>query len=225
MKTDEWICHLSPGKSFVDVGALWNTVNEKVSLAAKAGASKISIADIQPTDNEWWQKMDEHLAAHGINEYSKIVADAVAPNAPELIGVHDVVYCSGIIYHLANPILLLEQLRKCTLEHLILGSMVIPETLETPEGIWDATCSAIFVPSLSGELRKIVESHFTRLGLNIAGITKPPPVRWLSSEVTPWWWLMSPPILHHMVEAASFRIIDEYWSWEERTFHIVAVPE
>jgi len=46
MACNEWIKQYVQGKTFVDVGRLWGTVNEKVSVAAKAGARETSMIDI-----------------------------------------------------------------------------------------------------------------------------------------------------------------------------------
>ncbi|MEO8839534.1 MAG: hypothetical protein ABI351_12580 [Herbaspirillum sp.] len=48
--------------------------------------------------------------------------------------VHEVVHCSGIIYHVPDPYRMLVNLRKLTAEHLILTSMVVPERIKNREG-------------------------------------------------------------------------------------------
>lgn len=216
---NEKVRQLAPGKSFVDVGALWNIRNEKISVAGQAGASHLAIADISPTDSMWWDRMASHLHQY---DYDAIIVDATAPNAPELIGQHDIVHCSGVIYHQPDPMQLLLNLRRCTNETLVLGSMVIPDILETKHGILDSTSTPVFVPALEGRTKKIVAAHYGRIGLTVGGVSGPAPSSWSHPDRVPWWWLLSPSVIRSMVEASSFRVVDEFWTWEDRAFAVVA---
>ncbi len=40
LKCNDWISGFVKGKTFADIGGLWGTVNEKVTVAAKAGLSE-----------------------------------------------------------------------------------------------------------------------------------------------------------------------------------------
>ena len=48
------------------------------------------------------------------------------PDLPARLGRFDVVFCSGIIYHVPNPVLTLEQLRRLCGRVLILASPCFP---------------------------------------------------------------------------------------------------
>ena len=50
---DRFIHEVSKDKSFVDVGGLWGTVNERVSVAHAAGARELAMLDISPPDGKW----------------------------------------------------------------------------------------------------------------------------------------------------------------------------
>jgi len=51
------------------------------------------------------------------------------------LGEHDVVWCSGVLYHAPHPLLTLERLRSVTGETLILATETLPERL--PESLGD----------------------------------------------------------------------------------------
>ena len=50
------------GLSFVDVGALWQAHNEKVSVATLAGARSAAIIDVTPPGDAAWARCREHLS-------------------------------------------------------------------------------------------------------------------------------------------------------------------
>ena len=224
---DRWIEALAPGKSFMDVGGLWGTRNEKVSVALKAGARAATMADIAPLGHQLWQDFDEHCRRLGISGYACTRLDVVEPPADQAALVHDVVHCSGIIYHVPDPYRMLANLRKLASEHLIITSMVVPEHIENAQGRLDFPADhAAFVPSLTDITRAIVAAHFDALDLSVAAINTPlaEPWRWPDGTPNygPWWWLMSPAFLRGVIEVAGFTIEDECWSWEGRSYSFLA---
>ena len=50
---DAFIARVVRGKSFADVGGLWGTVNEKVSVAHAAGAASLAMVDISEWGDRW----------------------------------------------------------------------------------------------------------------------------------------------------------------------------
>ena len=50
---DDYIRRVVRGRSFADVGGLWGTVNEKVSVAAQAEARSVAMIDISPAGSEF----------------------------------------------------------------------------------------------------------------------------------------------------------------------------
>lgn len=216
---DEWIKRLAPGRSFMDVGGLWGTKNEKVTIALKAGATRATMADIAPLDSAMWRDFDAHCASLGISNYAKARLDITAPGDASKTLRHDVVHCSGIIYHLPDPFEILTNLRQLAGQWLILTSMVVPERIKNQAGTLDFPADhAAFVPSLTNATRKIAAEHFRAAKVSIGGITQPMDEPWLwpdgKPNFGPWWWLMSPSFLRGMIEVAGFKIEDECWSWE-----------
>lgn len=218
-RKDEWIKQRAPGRSFMDVGGLWGTRNEKVSVALKAGASRATMADIAPLDHHMWSDFDAHCARMGITRYAKARLDITAPGDAEKSLQHDLVHCSGIIYHLPDPYTILANLRGLTGEWLILTSMVVPERIKNKAGTLDFPADrAAFVPSLTESTRKVVAEHFRAANVSIGGITQAMEEPWLWPDgrpnFGPWWWLMSPSFLRGMIQTGGFTVEDECWSWE-----------
>lgn len=227
-KKNDWIARLAPGGSFADVGGLWGTVNEKVSVAIRAGARECTMSDIAPQGHALWQAFDEHCAALGVSGYRKVTVDIVAPEPEKVLGVHDVVHCSGIIYHLPDPFRMLRNLRRVTRRHLIVSSMVVAERMETPAGTLEfGPDEARFVPALTPRNKAIVAAYFDALGIRIAAINNPAEPWILPGDIEnygPWWWLYSPPFLRGMAETAGYAIEDEGWTWEARAYSLLLRP-
>lgn len=211
--TQEWIANLAAGKSFVDVGGLLRTKNERVSDAMKAGASSATMADIQPEDSQMWRDFDAHCAAMGLSGYRKVVADLMAPDASEIIGQHDLVHCSGIIYHMPDPVGCLRSLRAITREHLILVSMVVPERIETSVGTLNLYGgSTLFVPALGPRQHAILHEYFTSTKTRVHSITGADVPNWTRPDGSPlfgpWWWLFTPRLLRNMISISGFEVLE-----------------
>lgn len=212
--TQDWIARIAAGKSFVDIGGLWGTVNERVSDAARAGASQLTMADMQPAGNEWWQKFLARAAELSVGDVRCVTVDVMSPGGPDAIGRHDVVHCSGIIYHLPDPYQLLQQLRRVANEYVILVSMVVPERIETESGTLALDGGeALFVPGLDAYQLTVVREHYRKLKVNIGSFENFHAEKWVQDDGTPrfgpWWWLMTPAFLRRMLEVAGFEVIED----------------
>ena len=53
-----WVQDLVKDKTFADVGGLWNTINEKVTVASLAGARDVTMIDLMDYKSHWWDKFD-----------------------------------------------------------------------------------------------------------------------------------------------------------------------
>src|SRR5437868_5978147 len=86
----EWIERIAPGRSFAEVGGLWGTVNEQVTVAAKGGAREVTMIDIAPDtgpEGYLWDRFRERCQQEGVKDYHCIRADLNAPGAVERVGV------------------------------------------------------------------------------------------------------------------------------------------
>jgi hypothetical protein len=121
------------------------------------------------------------------------------------LGRHDVVWCTGVIYHSPNPYEQLEHLRDLTSEWMVLGSHVIPEI----PGVRNA---CVFYPGLADVDRAAY-----------ATLHEHPEVCWgigQPFDTTPgngyanFWWGITPSALRSMAEYARFEVVEEYKPWE-----------
>jgi SAM-dependent methyltransferase len=215
---DEFIARVVRGRSFADVGGLWGTVNEKVSVAHAAGASALAMIDISERGDRW-TAFEARCRQLGVPDVRTVQGDVqeLVEAVPDL--VFDVVHCSGVLYHLPEPLRLLRALRKAAREHVVFTSAVTATTISNAAGTLRIPDSAaLFVPALSGAEREILRAHWEPvLGDGAHGITKDVP-RWRVEDFGPWWWLPTPAALSAMCEAAGFRVLDRGFFWNDNAF-------
>lgn len=211
---DEFIARVVRGHSFADVGGLWGTVNEKVSVAVRSKALTVAMVDISAPDSELWMQFSERLASLGISGCECISSDVCALAANGTARKFDVVHCSGVLYHHPNPIWFLEALRQIATRHLILTSAVTQETVSNDRGTFHIPPSGvIFVPALDQQERLILAKYWKeKAGVGACyGITEP--VQWNTRDFGPWWWLPTPRAMLAMAESAGFRVRDSGPTW------------
>ena len=218
---DQAIANVVSGKTFVDIGALWGTNNEKVSVAWAHGASEVSVIDILPPSNPLWTALDEHLVALGSPPAAHVTRnlDDVIDSDPK----YDVVHTSGVIYHCPSPMHTLGQLKLITREHLIITSMVIPATISSPTGsLTLRSGQSWFVPTLDVQDRQIAAEYLNSTGVVGAHGIDIPVSPWDASDYGPWWWLFTPQSFRELVETAGFEVVMEGPSWGGRSHTILA---
>jgi hypothetical protein len=159
----------APGRSFADVGAMWRLHGANSFLAEEVGATQVTAFDAM-------QATDEYRAEHERRGSSVrlVMGDLHDPQTPERVGVHDVVWCTGLMYHAPSPLLALERLAAMAGEYLILGTKTVPEVPGLPG-------MTVFFPSLSDEERRA----YSRLwGTGPCTPFDRDPVRSYAN----WWW-------------------------------------
>jgi hypothetical protein len=110
------------------------------------------------------------------------------------VGPHDVVWCSGVLYHAPHPLLTLERLRSITQRTLLLATEVLP----LPGRF------AAFAPH-----RRMHPAH-------------PPPFD-PAKGYGNWFWLPTPGAVRAMLRASGFAVTEEHRRGAfNRTF--VAIP-
>lgn len=220
---NQWIRERVRGLSFADLGGLWGTVNEKVSVALEGGAKEATMIDIAPLGHKLWQDFRTHATSRGLTSWGEKSADAVSPDLAARIGRFEMLHCSGIIYHLPDPYVLVRNCRAVASRFFILTSMFVPERIENEAGAIDLTeGGALFVPALTGRKKEIVAAHWTALKIEIDAINRPMRGPWLlpngKPDYGPWWWLMTPSVLRSMLTVSGFQVIDEGESWASRSY-------
>lgn len=103
------------GRSFADVGAMWQVEGAIAFAALAAGATRVTAMDLMPPS--------DRIAASPIRFVQGDLHDEAVMRA---VGEHDVVWCSGVLYHAPHPLLTLERLRSITAGTLLLATEVLP---------------------------------------------------------------------------------------------------
>jgi hypothetical protein len=212
---DELIGRVVAGASFADVGGLWGTVNEKVSVAHAHGARSLSMIDLSADGSHWWTAFDARCKSMNLPTVECVSGDIVAMTQLSDHAQYDVVHCSGVLYHLPDQMRLLVALRKLARRHVVLTSVVTPTRIENEAGVFEIPeCGAIFVPALADRDQAIVRAHWRQaLGdVGAVGLTTDLP-KWSVSDYAPWWWIPTIPTLFAMCTASGFTVVDAGASW------------
>lgn len=195
---DEWenrkklIPRLAPGRSFVDVGCMWEAHGEVAFRAEEAGAEPVTAFDgMNPTD----EYLREHERRSSAVRF--VQGDIHDPAAAEAIGEHDVVWCTGLLYHTPNPLLMLGRLASITRETLILATHTIPEV----PGV-EGAC--VLFPALSDEGRA---AHAQAWPPGTMGVTEPFEPGPLMTYAN-YWWGISPSALMGMLAVSGFEPVE-----------------
>lgn len=191
------IGELSPGKSFVDVGAIWNVHGANAFRAEDAGATRVTAMDISAATPEY----EAEHARRG-SKVRFVQGDLHDAAAREQVGKHDVVWCAGVLYHCPNPVHSIECLKEMVAETLVLITATAPEL----PGVQNA---AVFFPGLSRRQGKAWSRAYDaalgggqheRLGLS----TPFDPAESYGN----WWWGLSPSAVEGMLVACGFEIAE-----------------
>ena len=204
LEKHKWIVDHVGGRTFADIGGLWGTVNETVTIAALNGASETTMIDIQRESSEWWAAFHDRCASLNVSGYNSIVADICRRNVIAKTGQFDVTHCSGILYHVPDPIGLIRNLISITRERFILSSMLVPSRITNEAGSLDISVGEFHcVPILKGQTKAILATHFDDVGVNVGGVNGPDP-RFISTaghlRTGPWWYLFTAETMIAMCE-------------------------
>jgi hypothetical protein len=186
-----------PGKSFVDIGCMWNCNGAYAFAAEQSGArSVVGVDVISPTAA--FEQARRELKSN----VAFIQGDGVSPAVMEQIGQVDVVLCSGVLYHHPSPYHMLVSLRELCRETLILASATIPESRALGQ-------AAVYYPGLSEKHRRIWDVARSHGGGKRWAINIPyePAVGYSN-----WFWGLTPSCIRAMAETAGFRVEEVHLS-------------
>ncbi len=196
-----WIREHAPGRSFADIGGLFALAGDTAFLAEEVGAAPVTLFDAGDPDLcPFAVKREERGSSVRF-----VQGDLEDPVSVAEIGTHDIVWCSGVIYHTPNPVRQLLHLREITGELLYLGTHTIPEI----PGIENA---CIYYPGLPGAQRSAYASAH-RQPERLLGIGVPcddSPMRGHGN----FWWGITPSALRAMLATARFEVVEEHHRWE-----------
>lgn len=167
------------GRSFADVGCMWSVHGAIAFAAEAAGASAVTGLDVMGPTPEY----EAEHARRG-SRVRFVQGDLHDEAALAAVGPHDVVWCSGVIYHAPHPLLTLQRLRSIARETLILASETIPEIRGHPN-------ACVFAPPP---------------GVHPAHTEPFDPSRGYVN----WYWGLTPSALRAMLGAAGFTVREQH---------------
>jgi Methyltransferase domain len=167
------------GRSFVDVGCMWSVHGALCFAAEDAGAASVTGVDVMgPT-----ARFDAERARRE-SSMRFVQGDMHAPATVAAVGRHDVVWCSGLLYHAPHPLLTLERLHELTGRTLLLATETIAETPGRR-----GTC--VIAPTTA--------EHPNAEPADSAG-----------AGYGPWYWGISPSALRTMLKLSGFAVTEEH---------------
>jgi hypothetical protein len=185
---EELIARHVKGRSFVDIGCMW-TINGALCFAAEdAGAARVTGVDVMGPSDEFTTEKRRRAS-----KMRFVQGDVHDPATVAEIGRHDVVWCSGVLYHAPHPLLTLERLRELTGETLLLATETVAET--------------------PGRRGTIVIAPGTEEHPNAE------PARGPNAGYGPWYWGIAPSALRTMLTLSGFQIVEEH----RTPFHVTVV--
>ncbi|MEA2330227.1 MAG: tRNA (mo5U34)-methyltransferase [Thermoleophilaceae bacterium] len=186
----EYIGQHAPGRTFVDVGCMWGVNGDHSFAAEEAGATSVKGIDVFGPTPEFEAKKRERGSA-----VEFILGDVSHPETIARVGVADVVFCAGVLYHHPSPFDLVTALRRICGQTLILRTSTIPEIKSLPN-------AAVFYPMLAPEQRGLWNLSSAGVGRQV-GITDGfEPHQGYGN----WFWGMTPSCVHALLETAGFRV-------------------
>jgi hypothetical protein len=171
-------------RSFADIGTMWS-VNGRYAFEAEAGgASKVTAVDVMVPTEEF----ERELARRG-SEVRFVRADITQRESLAAVGTHEVVWCSGVVYHQPNPLTAVEHLAAICSDVLLVQSATIPEVPGLPQ-------ACVLFPGLGPADR----APYARVFPDAIGLgTDFDP----DATVANWWWGITPSALRGMVSAQA----------------------
>jgi len=210
----DWIQSSVSNKSFLDVGGLWNRVNEKVSLAQNCGASSVSMLDRAEPSHPLWKNFAEQLNERGATCDNAYAINLLTPDITKIVPTHDIVHCNGVLYHVSDPYLAIKQLYSLTNDLLIFGSTRIPHDgldprldMYVPNGAMLPTCS------LSPENRKKFAEFYGNVnavyshGIDQDCYSVSDGNFQHPEGQAPWFWFMTDGYIEYLLKANGFNIL------------------
>jgi len=216
---DAYIKQVVQSKSFVDVGGLWGTVNEKVSVAHAHGARRLTMIDILPAEHALWHLFEDRRRALGLPEVHCISSNIVDLVDTVRCPQFDVVHCSGVLYHMPDPMRFLVALRRITREYLVLSSAITATKIESDPGLLEIPQTAtLFIPALQGHESAIVKSYWQKfVGEGAIGLTRKV-ASWQPDDYSAWWWLPRVEALKAMCIAVGFHYQSGDYMWNDNAY-------
>jgi hypothetical protein len=194
-------------------------VNERASIAHRHGANSLAMIDVSPAGTELWSLFEERRRALKLPDVRCISGDILTLDEAMPGLQFDVVHCSGVLYHMPNPMLFLAALQKLAGRYLILTSSVTSTKIRNKKGVLDIPDGAVlFIPALSTTERAILKFHWEKVATAIGLTTE---VEWRPFNFDPWWWLPTVESLKAMCTVAGFHCEDGAYCWNKNAYTLL----
>jgi hypothetical protein len=177
-----------PGASFVDIGCMWGVNGEHAFFAEECGATEVKGVDVFGPTPEFEVKKRERNS-----KVEFILGDVGNRNTLARIGMVDIVFCAGVLYHHPSPFDLLVALRSICKTKLILRTSAIPEMDGLPNG-------AIYYPMLQSKDRELWRLKSLKKQVGISDAFEP------DQGYGNWFWGLTPSCIKSLLETAGFAI-------------------
>ena len=176
------------GRSFADIGCMWRVNGRWSFFAEECGATRVTAHDIVPPTEEF-----DRERARRRSSVAFVQGDINDDETVRRIGVHDVLFFSGVLFHCPNPLWTLSKLRALCGQTLILNTMSVPEM----PGLRNAL---VFYPFLDASQRRIWDIGIGRQ----TAITTP-----FSPEAgcSNWLWGFTPSCLASLLSYSGFSVV------------------
>jgi hypothetical protein len=185
-----WLDENGRGRSFVDVGTMWGDQWGAFD-AEERGAKPVTALDITPPTDEC--RLEQERRGSNVRF---VTGDLHDPGTLEEVGLHDVVLCSGVLYHCPSPLLTLECLRSITRGHLLLATKTIQEVPGVPQ-------ACIFYPGLTESQRLAIGAGIGGLAIGLHTPFDP------AERYANFWWGISRSALHGMLLSTGWDVVQQ----------------
>jgi len=184
---------------------------------------------VLPLDHPFWKDFEERCRERHLENYRKLQGD-INRLDPEQIGTFEMVHCSGVLYHMPDPVSAILRLRSVTERYLILSSAVVPSRIVTSQGAelnLPPGC-ALFVPAIDGAVAKALRQYWSACGVELPEVGQGTAGPWMrygkdakksrmgSIDYSSWWWFFTERALEGMLQTAGFKIVDKHAGWGSR---------
>lgn len=166
--------HAAGAASFLDVGCMWRIDGANAFAAEAAGAAAVTAVDVMGPTPAFAERVRESRVRF-------VQGDVNDPALAERVGPHEVVWCSGVLYHVPDPLLTVRRLAALTERRLLLATEVLPARGRR----------AAWLPTERDHPGAAAETP-SSLG-----------------DYAPWYWLPSPASVRSMLGVAGLRVIHE----------------
>jgi Methyltransferase domain len=187
------IAQHAPGLSFVDVGCMWKVDGAYAFLAMDVGATAVTGLDLMPATAAF-----EAANAGRAAPVRFVQGDVNSPEIARTLGTFDVVFCSGVLYHVPNPVFTLARLRAACREVLILGSSTIPELAHAH--------GAVYYPQLDAS-RRAAFAYRTPPGYDKVGLDTAYRPEW---DYANYFWGLTPSCIEAMLTSVGFAVVERH---------------